>query len=469
MRRWSLVLLVCAVVLSLGCTEERRSTPLAPHDDSQTEIGTSAEGLARTFVNEAGWEYAEDPSASGKDDRERQVACPLVSFERQPVVGPIVHYSARIRVGPGEHDLIGLHRVVREARPFQPIRTRRAVFMEHGGGKDFVGNMLPGLDSPRAPDDFGIAVYLAQNDVDVWGIDHGYALLASGLADFTFMADWGLQRHVDDLRIAIEIARVARRMTGNGYRKILVSGFSAGAVITYCLLNEETQLPPGHRQISGFIPVDYGLKTDNEIIHEVTCADLEAKLAMIEQGIYGWEDNSYQLGLLARDDPHGDSPVMPGLTNLQVLLTISASPFFALPGHFWAGVFDENGIAHDLQYSPVDRVVDFWITFTRVAQPVLMELEGNRLWCPTQESPWDDHLGEVTVPILRVAAAGGFGPYYDRTLDLVGSDDITRLDVRLHPEEEVLLDFGHVDLYTADNARDLFWQPMLEWIATHAQ
>ncbi len=469
MRRYLYVLLCGFVLLAVGCVEERPSAPPTLSELPGDGLAVEAEGLAKTLVNEARWTMEDDALAAADGAMDRQVAWPLVEFERQPIVGPIVHYRATIRVGPGEHDLIGLHRVVRETAPFHPIRTRRAVFMEHGGGKDFVGNMLPGLDSPRAPDDFGIGVFLAQNDVDVWGIDHGYTLLPSGLTDYSFMADWGLQRHVEDLQLAIEVARVVRRMTGNGYRKMLVSGFSAGAVISYCLLNEETQLPPGRRQVSGFIPVDYGLKTDNEIIHEVTCADYETKLAMAEQGIYGWEDNSYEFGLLARDDPDGPSPYFPGLTNLQVVLTISASPFSALPGHFWAGVFDENGIVNALQYTPVDRVVDFWITFTRVAQPVMLELEGDRLWCPTQESPWDDHLGEITVPILLVAPAGGFGPYYDRTLEMVGSDDVSRIDIALHPPEEVLLDYGHVDLYTADNARDLFWQPMLEWIGGHVQ
>jgi hypothetical protein len=45
---------------------------------------------------------------------------------------------------------------------------------------------------------------------------------------------------------------------------------------------------------------------------------------------------------------------------------------------------------------------------------------------------------------------------------LVGSDDVTLLNVSLDPDQA--LDIGHVDIFTAECAPQVFWQPMLDWI-----
>ena len=51
------------------------------------------------------------------------------------------------------------------------------------------------------------------------------------------------------------------------------------------------------------------------------------------------------------------------------------------------------------------------------------------------------------------------------TLVMNGCDDISLLNVQLQPEK--LLDIGHVDIYTAGNAEQEFWAPVLEWINDH--
>ena len=71
------------------------------------------------------------------------------------------------------------------------------------------------------------------------------------------------------------------------------------------------------------------------------------------------------------------------------------------------------------------------------------------------------------MPILYVGAGGGTGEHGYYTLSLTGSKDTTKFTVQLHPNEERVLDFGHVDLFTATNAETLVWQPILDWLVAH--
>jgi hypothetical protein len=101
-----------------------------------------------------------------------------------------------------------------------------------------------------------LAVYLAQRNVDVWGIDQAWTLVPVSETNFDFMKDWGMQRQVEDLSAGIEVARRLRAITGNGYEPMLLMGWSSGATTGFALLNHETRLPAAKRKIRAFIPVD---------------------------------------------------------------------------------------------------------------------------------------------------------------------------------------------------------------------
>lgn len=81
--------------------------------------------------------------------------------------------------------------------------------------------------------------------------------------------------------------------------------------------------------------------------------------------------------------------------------------------------------------------------------------------------PWDDNFPAVTVPILSVNPAGGFGRMCENNTTLLSSKDITHLNIQLLPDEQAIEDFAHIDIFIANNAEDLVWQPMLEWIKKH--
>jgi hypothetical protein len=44
---------------------------------------------------------------------------------------------------------------------------------------------------------------------------------------------------------------------------------------------------------------------------------------------------------------------------------------------------------------------------------------------------------------------------------------VTVLEVQFYPDDLFALDFGHIDLFTANNAEQEVSQPILEWIQGH--
>jgi hypothetical protein len=50
------------------------------------------------------------------------------------------------------------------------------------------------------------------------------------------------------------------------------------------------------------------------------------------------------------------------------------------------------------------------------------------------------------------------------TLTLLGSKDITQHIISFHPPERAWLDFGHADLFNANDAPDLVWSDILSWV-----
>jgi hypothetical protein len=69
--------------------------------------------------------------------------------------------------------------------------------------------------------------------------------------------------------------------------------------------------------------------------------------------------------------------------------------------------------------------------------------------------------------VLYIGAGGGFGEYGVYTTTLLGSTDVTSLIVSKVPATQRLIDYGHADLFLANDAEELVWAPMLEWIQAH--
>lgn len=385
------------------------------------------------------------------------------AHERRALTADVAEYTFDVRVGEGEFDTIAIHRVVRESSPNVPAHTQRAVFLAAGDIWNFRAAFLTGGHP--------LPVFLAENGIDVWGIDYRWTRVPA-TADTTFMQSWGLEQDASDLGFAIGVARHARAMTGSGFGKLFLLGWSRGGQIGYAYLNRESQLAPGLRQVQGFIPVDTYLKTDDAQLRALACQRQQNTEATIAAGQTANPVGGLVslLGTLAVTDPNGASILNPALTNRQAGLLVGEATF-ALQGglepapfyHFTGGVFDANGTPAGLLYS---NEADLF-SFEQAAAPFQPNREladADAATCESTDVLFDDHLGDITVPVFYIGAGGGFGAYGLYTTTLLGSTDVSSLVVNKVPSTQRLLDYGHADLFLANDAQALVWQPLLQWV-----
>jgi hypothetical protein len=393
------------------------------------------------------------------------------NVERRALAADVAEYSFKVRVGAGPYDEIGVHRVVKEIAPNVPAHAAKAVFLAPGDIWNFRAAFLTGAHP--------LPAFLAENGVDVWGIDYRWTLVPASITDISFMADWGIEQDARDLGLALGVARFTRAISGSGFGKIALLGWSRGGQIGYAYLDSETQLPPGLRQVSGFIPVDIYLKTDVAQLRSFACQRQQNTEATIAGGGIANPVGGLvaTLGVLAATDPNGSSILngppfnLPGYTNRQAGLLVGEATFGLLGGlepapfyHFTGGTFDPDGKPSGLLYS---NEADLF-GFEQAAAPVQPNREladADASTCETTDVPFDDHLGEITVPVLYVGAGGGFGEFGVYTTTLLGSTDVTTHIVSLASPR--IIDFGHADLFLANNAQALVWQPILEWLRAH--
>lgn len=395
------------------------------------------------------------------------------TIQRRALTADVAEYFFTVRVGSGPYDRIGVHRVVKESAPEVPIRARSAVLLAHGDIWNFRAAFLTGARP--------IPVFLAENGIDVWGIDYRWTFVPSTVTDLSFMKDWGLDQDARDLGVAIGAARVARALTGSGFGKLFLLGWSRGGDIAYAYLNDETRLPPPLRQVRGFIPVDIYLKTDVPQLQEFACQRLQNTEAAIAAGGFANPSGGLiaGLGALAVADPGGSSILdgppfnLPDFTNRQAALLVGEETFFFLAGlpptpsyHFTGGTFDAAGKPAGLLYS---READLYALEQGSApfQPNRELADSDAATCGQTAVPFDAHLKEITVPVLYVGAGGGFGEYGIFNTTLLGSSDVTLHIVHKVPAAQRLFDYGHADLFLAGDAQTLAWQTILDWIGAH--
>ena len=400
--------------------------------------------------------------------------CTAGALQRRVLTGNVVEYTVPVRVGSGPYDVITMYRVVRETAPFRPIRSRDSILLVHG---DIWGFRAAFLADPAR----NLPVFLAQNGVDVWGIDQRWIRVPANLSSYAFMKNWGFRQDIQDLYAALGLARVTRFLTGSGLDKMTLLGWSRGGQIGYAYLNAETQLPGFLRNVNGFIPVDIYYKTDVDAFREAACRRSAARQAQL--AAQTWQDSTgtliQSIASLATTNPGGASPVFPGLTNDQAALLTGEATFILLTPdepvpfyHFTGGTFAPapapSGlpVPTGLLYSPKPT----WLTLlggAAAVQPTRELADAELVMCEQQDVPFDDHLDEITNPVLYVGGGGGFGEFGIYSTTLLGSTDVTIHVVDLTPPEAQLSDYGHADLFLGNNAQTLVWQPILTWLQAH--
>ena len=399
----------------------------------------------------------------------------VIHTDRTVLHGDIVHYRYTVAVGPGQFDKIWLHRVVKERQPYHPVRTVDGVMLFPGQPNYFESIFMEPLIS-HVPWDRSIAVFLANNNVDVWGMDYAWALVPAETTDFNFMKGWGVEKDARHAEVALSVARQIRGMTDQGFGPLHVIGFSYGGIIAYSVAGQETQKPRLLRNVKGLIPVDMPMKFEEKFISDWSCGWVVSDQANLDAGVYNDDTGLFfgQLGALAVSAPDDPSSVFPGLTNYQAALfgatstwLLNGSPIF---WHFNAGVGDEfeepSWVPSGLQYTEPRLSLDLDQALPP-HYPMQTNFDVDAVLCGEVKVPFDDHLGDIALPILYVGAGGGFGKYGYYTTSLTASKDVTKFTVHFQPDDQRMLDFGHADLFMAKDAETLAWRPILNWLKAH--
>ena len=388
--------------------------------------------------------------------------------ERIPLAGGIVHYRFDVVVGPGPFDVIRMHRVIKEQQPGQLVVTPDAVMLLPGNPTFFEGLYMAPLVSPSTAWDHSIAIFLAKNNIDVWGMDWAWAMVPAAATDFGFMKGWGLEKDAQHAAVAVAIARWVRSWTGQGQGPIHLGGLSYGALHSYLAAALETQLPQSQRNIKDIIPIDWGVRFNDEAMRSFSCAMIPTDQEALKQS-YSNDTGLFmkELGSLAAASPGAPSPMIDGLTNLQAAQALGTTTelFNGQPWHYVGGFLDAIGTPTGLRFT-VERLWLDVIQTNPPHYPAQLDLETDQLICGSP-SPWDDRLHQVALPIFYGGAAGGIGTTGYYTTTLTASKDITRLVVQALPDGQTKSDWGHGDTVYARDAETKLWKVILDWIKAH--
>jgi len=396
---------------------------------------------------------------------------PVLHSDRTQLADDIAHYRYDVAMGPGEYDVVRIHRIVREKRPGKPVSTRDAVMLLPGNPTSFEGIFMAPMVTGVSEPDHSIVIFLAKHDIDVWGMDYGWALVPPDETDFEFMGQWGLARDAAHAEAALSFVRSIRVGTGQGNGRLHLLGLSYGGQVAYLLVGDETLQPPGLRNVKGMIVLDIGVKFEDEADREVYCALAASDQALLESdppytyansigSVFQW------LAYLATYAPDEESPFFAPLTNWQAALFVGARTEL-LTGQSWhlvGGHLDEYGVPDSLRFTDDELWVAAMGAAYTAYYPRRLDVETEQVMCGTIDTPLDDLFGQITVPILHVGAKGGFGPSAYASTTFTASRDVTTITVQRLLDADESMDFGHVDTVLGTDADTLVWRPILDWI-----
>jgi hypothetical protein len=380
----------------------------------------------------------------------------------------IVHYSWELPVGSGPFETVRLHRLVRESLrpPYRPVPKMEGVMLLPGAPQLFETIFLPPPTGSVPLEESSVALYLASNDVDVWGMTYGWAYIPYGHTDFEFLKGWGIAKDAKHTEMALTLARWMRSTSGQGAGPIHVMGFSYGGFLVYAVAGEDTQRRGNLKNVKGIIPVDgTTFKPATATSKATGCKALPGIVADIEAGSRYLASGGWMYGEAALYAPNEVSTLLPPYTNYQ------AAQVLLVMGGFVRGSYSPGPPSTvTLFHTDPQRVVD------ALARPFIMghppypyypyqwNYDVYASWCedPAYPVSFDDHLGDITVPILYINQ-GAIGAY---ATTLTSSTDITQvvLNPTGTPSEQR---YGHADLFWARDAADRVWRHILEWIRAH--
>lgn len=295
--------------------------------------------------------------------------------------------------------------------------------------------------------------YFASRGYDVWGYSQrAQGITAgsceSGAVDCSVMANWGIQTIVDDVAFIRRKIGRARPLA-----PVAVGGLSLGGIAALAVVNDRPHAYAGLFSIDGTL---YTGDAETQGNAQQFCDDLDDEIA---QGVFydGQNIPGFKLiNALAAADPNGPSPLPPpfaGLTNRQAFLgavstaavtdTSPSHEMFLLAGNLASGQlsFANEALFHANVATSMDYITK------RTLRDFNCGLAG--------ETTFVDRLGAYRGAVFMTAAGHGLGGSLFDTVALMPHADVT---MRFAPA------FGHVDLFFAENHRQMTEKPILDWL-----
>jgi len=342
----------------------------------------------------------------------------------------IVKTKNILRVGSGDFDIIGITRI-RRMNECPPT----TIIMAPGSNSDFDTSFNK------------MAIYLARLNIDVWGIDFRYSFVPDNINSYpyclvtgcNFMKDWNTDLHVSDLDIVVKMAEMSSR-TG----KVFLLGWSQGGYFAY-------RYAIDHPNLNGIIPIDlvYNLDPIFTDVADRTRAEIAARRSAINSGIF-YEDVlllkyvAYQ----ALVNPDGMSVIIPGLTNMQVLLFASTQTYQLGVNPIPNFIYNQGDLT-GLKYTDINYTIQQGLKLNNF-QSILTLTELREQWLiPT--------IPNITVPIFHIGAELGFGTYGLYTPNMIHN---TNPDINTY----IVPDYGHADLVYSNTADIDVWQKIHVWM-----
>jgi len=386
---------------------------------------------------------------------------------KDEVHGEVVHYQFDVPVGDGPFDVIRMHRVVKEVSPGRPAKKMEGILLLPGLPQLFEAIFLQAPLSGHPIVQSSMALFLASNDTDVWGMDYGHSFIPYPTTGFSALRGWGIDKEVGHVQTALSIARWLRVRSEQGNGPLHLLGYSYGGVVVYGAAAEDTQRPGNLRNIKGIIPVD---GTPIRVVPGSpdqlnSCNTAKSTLASLDAGVYHVDSSASRArGLAALNYPDVLSPLSGGASGTfpafpaYTFTNFQASPVNSVRNKTLAGTYTVSPPSVTLFFAEAMRIIRLQ-SVTPAYYPNQIVYEGAASRCDSSDYPvaFDDHVGEIEVPIFYIARQEA--NFYSTTV--TSSGDVSKLVV--NPTLDPSL-YGHADFFLANNAASVIWQPIRDWI-----
>jgi hypothetical protein len=366
----------------------------------------------------------------------------------------------------GSYDRIGLHRLVKEG-----IKPEGVVFLLPGtwsNGEQLTSN--PPDDYWTHDEDHSFAFFLANRNFDVYAIDYRthFVPLYLNPEDLSFMADWGWDQWIGDIKKAVELAKEV-----SGVKKIFIAGdsFGGSAAMNYASVYWEEDLK-GILLRDGGTGAKYPFLVTNTSNLPAAIAYIKATGAWITE--VGGSPGSTFLIKYADENPtapavfppwqpyypwpsyYTGAPLPPGINNHTGLPFANIAEWAAWSIYYAWGV----GVVSNIYGGYGDPAVMIHVdaTFDRY-WPTRLGLESAAIsdWdnCPYVTFDFDDHYHEIDVPLLGFTS-GLFGfKYWGPFVHWIANPDFTGY---------YLWGYGHLDVYSGEYSKEQVSEPTYEWL-----